>query len=176
MPPVILDLCGGSGSWSRPYVEAGYDVRLVTLPDDVRLLRLPAGPIRGVLAAPPCTVFATSGNRWHRTAEDIREGLSVVDACLRIIALVKPDWWCLENPVGTLGRYIGLPKVTFQPWEYGDPYSKRTCLWGEFRMPLKCPVEPVLGSIITTKLPSTKRAERSLTPAGFARAFYLANP
>ena len=33
MRPIILDLCGGSGSWSKPYVEAGYDVRLITLPD-----------------------------------------------------------------------------------------------------------------------------------------------
>ena len=33
MNPIILDLCGGSGSWSKPYVEAGYDVRLITLPD-----------------------------------------------------------------------------------------------------------------------------------------------
>lgn len=30
---IILDLCGGSGSWSRPYQEAGYDVKLITLPD-----------------------------------------------------------------------------------------------------------------------------------------------
>lgn len=30
---IILDLCGGTGSWSRPYKEAGYDVRLITLPD-----------------------------------------------------------------------------------------------------------------------------------------------
>lgn len=29
---IILDLCGGSGSWSRPYAQAGYDVRLITLP------------------------------------------------------------------------------------------------------------------------------------------------
>ena len=27
--PVILDLCGGTGSWSRPYRDAGYDVRIV---------------------------------------------------------------------------------------------------------------------------------------------------
>ena len=37
MPPVseriILDLCGGTGSWSKPYKDAGYDVRLITLPD-----------------------------------------------------------------------------------------------------------------------------------------------
>jgi len=32
MAKIILDLCGGTGSWSKPYKEAGYDVRLVTLP------------------------------------------------------------------------------------------------------------------------------------------------
>ena len=30
---IILDLCGGTGSWSKPYQEAGYDVRIITLPD-----------------------------------------------------------------------------------------------------------------------------------------------
>ena len=24
---IILDLCGGTGSWSKPYKDAGYDVR-----------------------------------------------------------------------------------------------------------------------------------------------------
>lgn len=31
---IILDLCGGTGSWSKPYKEAGYDVRVITLPDN----------------------------------------------------------------------------------------------------------------------------------------------
>jgi ubiquinone/menaquinone biosynthesis C-methylase UbiE len=30
---IILDLCGGTGSWSEPYKQAGYDVRLITLPE-----------------------------------------------------------------------------------------------------------------------------------------------
>lgn len=30
---IILDLCGGTGAWSAPYKQAGYDVRVVTLPD-----------------------------------------------------------------------------------------------------------------------------------------------
>ena len=34
MKKIILDLCGGTGAWSAPYKEAGYDVRLVTLPDN----------------------------------------------------------------------------------------------------------------------------------------------
>lgn len=33
MNKIILDLCGGTGSWSKPYKEAGYDVRVITLPE-----------------------------------------------------------------------------------------------------------------------------------------------
>ena len=32
MSKIILDLCGGTGSWSKPYRDAGYDVRVITLP------------------------------------------------------------------------------------------------------------------------------------------------
>lgn len=32
MSKLILDLCGGTGSWSKPYRDAGYDVRVITLP------------------------------------------------------------------------------------------------------------------------------------------------
>ena len=61
---VILDLCGGTGSWSKPYREVGYDVRLITLPDhDVRLYQ-PPDNVYGILAAPPCTHLAVSGARW----------------------------------------------------------------------------------------------------------------
>jgi hypothetical protein len=55
---IILDLCGGTGSWSRPYKEAGYDVRVITLPDnDVRNYTPPRN-VYGILAAPPCTEFS----------------------------------------------------------------------------------------------------------------------
>lgn len=50
---IILDLCGGTGSWSRPWALNGYDVRIITLPDhDVRTYEPPDG-VYGILAAPP---------------------------------------------------------------------------------------------------------------------------
>lgn len=50
---IILDLCGGTGSWSRPWKEAGYDVRIITLPEhDVRTFVSPEN-VWGILAAPP---------------------------------------------------------------------------------------------------------------------------
>ena len=39
---IILDLCGGTGAWSKPYKEAGYDVKIITLPDnDIRTYQPP---------------------------------------------------------------------------------------------------------------------------------------
>jgi len=50
---IILDLCGGTGSWSRPWKLAGYDVRNITLPDYDVLTYEPPDNVYGILAAPP---------------------------------------------------------------------------------------------------------------------------
>ncbi len=153
--------------------------------------------VHGILAAPPCTVFAISGARWERSDEEMIEALSIVDACLRIITVCKPKWWALENPVGSLVHYIGNWKYNFQPFEYGDPWTKRTCIWGKHNEPVKNPVAPVgqwtgrsdnagivdhydkfLPPDWVLKLPESKNRStlRSLTPPGFAQAFFEANP
>ena len=58
---IILDLCGGSGAWSAPYAEAGYDVLIVdpvvSGGMDVRLLEKQDISVQGILCAPPCTLF-----------------------------------------------------------------------------------------------------------------------
>jgi len=182
---IILDLCGGTGSWSKPYVDAGYDVRLVTLPErDVRLYQPPEN-VHGVLAAPPCDHFARAGARWWKAKGHaaLLDGLSVVDACLRIIHRAAPSWWALENPVGRLKDYLGDPAYKFDPWYFGDPWTKRTWLWGAFTPPQKTPnaVKPTLTGEPrkrdrTTKMSSSWKVQRSRTPAGFSRAFFEANP
>lgn len=186
---VILSLCDYSGNWPYFYREAGYDVRLIDLKhgQDVRLLSFPDVPVHGILAAPPCTVFAVSGNRWPRTAEEIAAALSVVDACLRLVAVCRPVWWALENPVGKLRRYLGRPKFYFHPHDFGDAYTKKTCLWGHFTppVPLLVSTKSVQAERVCSqgswlqKLsgqnPKTKEL-RSTTPLGFARAFFEANP
>ena len=71
---IILDLCGGTGSWSRPYKDAGYEVRVITLPhydlfETVMRERelefhnhttseteiINADEVYGILCAPTCT-------------------------------------------------------------------------------------------------------------------------
>jgi hypothetical protein len=187
MNNIILDLCGGTGAWSKPYQEAGYDVRILTLPIDIRLLE-PLGKVHGILAAPPCTEFSFAkhyhgkGNYTH----DFKEGLSIVDACFRLIVLCNPEWWALENPKGYLRRFLGNPQLTFDPWQYGDLYQKKTDLWGRFTLPetiiKEKPKDLIKFSLLKSKeirpemygkLSRTER--RAMTPQGFAQAFFTAN-
>jgi hypothetical protein len=184
--PLILSLCDHTGNWSRPYEEAGYQVIRVDLADgrDVRLLEPPDEPVRGILAAPPCDHFALSGARWWagKGQTAVIEGLALVDACLRLVAVCRPEWWALENPVGRLRRFLGPPAWSFQPCQFGDPWTKKTCLWGHFTPPTpllsaqaRKAVVPTMGSRMH-RMGSQQKAERSETPMGFARAFFEANP
>lgn len=186
---LILDLCGGTGSWSEPYRNAGYAVLVVDPQEwvggeggtgDVRLFEhLGRKRVHGILAAPPCTHFSSSGARWWaaKGEQALLEALSVADACARIVLMHRPEWWAFENPVGRIRRFYGDPTFIFDPCDFGDPYTKRTLLWGSFAIPRKSPVEPTEGSKMWKLPPGPLRARmRSATPPGFARAFFEANP
>lgn len=192
---VILSLCDYSGRWSDPYRQAGYTVLQIDLKhgQDARLFKKQAQPIHGILCAPVCTAFSAAGARHWAAKEaegnsQLLEGLALVDACIRIVVAHKPVWWVMENPVGRLKDWIGNHVCTFNPNEYAgylgddwreDAYTKRTCLWGRFVIPKPKPMEAVDGSKMWAKYggKSERTKElRSLTPRGFARAFFASNP
>ena len=130
-------------------------------------------------------------------------GLKIVMACLRIIEKSKPVWWALENPVGFLREYMGKSALIFQPWQYGDPWTKRTEIWGTFiapekkysnweDVPNKLPLytrpgrekpsfaylhksEQALIPQLAWATPKTDADFRAITPPGFAQAFFNAN-
>lgn len=162
MAKLILDLCGGTGAWSQPYRDAGYDVRLITLPDydvtkvlidedaiiflgqraGVKDMRVRLVRVHGILAAPPCTEFSLANTRQtYALRPNWAEGLVPVRACEDIIRACMckgyTKFWALENPFGHLRKFLGVPKLTFQAWWY-DPvcyWSKKTDLWGYFSTP-----------------------------------------
>lgn len=199
---IILSLCDYSGIWPAPYKEAGYEVIQVDLKHgwDARLWPSPVSPeprvsselndirdyqgrIHGILAAPVCTVFSNAGSRIPRSDEALKSALALVDACVRLAWVLKPEWWALENPIGKVPKWLGAPVMRFHPCHYGDPYKKLTQLWGDFNTDLPLThVEPEIvckqGSWVQQLGGSSERTKelRSMTPPGFARAFFEANP
>lgn len=197
---IILDLCGGTGSWSKPYKDAEYDVKLITLPKyDIRDFYLkPNDKIYGILAAPPCTMFSRA-RTTAKTPRDFKGAMEVVQACLRTVWEAQYynrfylKFWVMENPAGHLQRFLGKPAFKFHPYDFGDRHSKQTFIWGNFNEPKKNPIklneEELLHSRNNTRkllpIPTDYQRDgimkpvqirRSITPQGFAQAFFKANP
>jgi len=157
MKKVVLDLCGGTGSWSDPWRSAGFTVLLVTLPfydvrkttwddthfwfisaDEKDVVKVLKKDVVGVLAAPPCTHFSRA-RTTAKTPRDFDGAMEIVHACLGIIWEARKcgslQWWALENPMGLLRQFLGNPPHSFRGYEYGDRHVKFTDIWGYYVMP-----------------------------------------
>ena len=144
---------------------------------------LPLSRIYGILAAPPCTQFSTARNdKTAKLPRNLEEGLKTIDAVMGIVRSCllhhyrKDDkglkFWALENPTtGYLERFLGRAPFKFNPCDFGDPYTKRTSLWGEFNEPKKNPVEA--GKVNFVKYAGTdddiKKDKLSRIPAGYQK-------
>lgn len=195
---LIISLYDYTTAWARPYIDAGYPVivwdkkiegcilekfsSLLTLIEEIGL------DVYGILAAPPCTDFASSGARWMEEKDKPSKGYepfesttekstALVYIVLHMVDILKPKFWAIENPVGRIERLVPEIKpyrnLIFNPDQFGDPYTKKTILWGEFNNNLqKDLVLPLFGSMISNICAGTRRSK---TPSGFAKAFYEVN-
>ena len=106
-------------------------------------------------------------------------------------------FWALENPNAMLEWFLGIPPLIFDPYEYAEVenelYKKKPSIWGVFNIPEKNKMNDAtygkfdkltmddLKKIRTIhendlwKNPSNRHALRSMTPTGFAKAFYESN-
>jgi hypothetical protein len=79
-----------------------------------------------MIAHPPCTNLCVSGNstnKYRPTA--VQDSLNFFRDCLE--APIQKI--CVENPVSVASTWIRKPDQIIQPWQFGDPYVKTTCLW-----------------------------------------------
>lgn len=88
-----------------------------------------------MIAHPPCTYLSNAGIRWfneERYGDKARERkrlrLQAFDFIMKL-ADAKIPQIAIENPVGWLNNHWRKPDQIIQPWQFGDPESKRTCLW-----------------------------------------------
>lgn len=199
----ILQCSGGHPEW-----HFSHDIATVLNHTDLTLQNGEQAVINGewdiMIGHPPCTFLAVSGAKWYyhpddkdlpieqrrphpkfpNRAKDREEGA----AFFMLLANADVKRIAIENPVGIMSRRWRKPNQTIQPYMFGDPFSKGTCLWlknlrelhpsketddrGEwivFDSGKKLP-KWYSDGLTKTKTPEERRTMRSKTFPGIARA------
>jgi hypothetical protein len=88
-----------------------------------------------IIAFPPCTYLTVTGNRWFNVErygekaikrhQDRIEGINF----FKMFANAECDKIAIENPVGIMSTIWRKPDQIINPYEFGDPFEKKTCLW-----------------------------------------------
>lgn len=88
-----------------------------------------------IIAFPPCTYLTVTGNRWFNVErygeKAIQRHKARKDAILFFMALANADCEriAIENPVGIMSSEWRKPNQIINPWQFGDAFEKKTCLW-----------------------------------------------
>lgn len=105
-----------------------------------------------MIGHPPCTFLAVSGAKWMYDPRDKDKPISErrphpnfptrkqdqEDGANFFLFLAKANVKriAIENPVGVMSSRWRKPDQNVQPYMFGDPYSKNTCLWLKNLRPL----------------------------------------
>ena len=133
-----------------------------------------------MIAHPPCTYLSNAGARHLYpqkvlNTDRLQKGLTAKELFMALWE-APIEKICIENPVPS--KVFGLPPYgqVIQPWEYGHPFSKKTCLWLKGLPPLM-PTD-IVGRTESTKVPGNwfnkggkdRQVNRSVTFQGIADA------
>jgi hypothetical protein len=140
----VLIACEFSGAIRQEFRKLGHNAiscDLVEAVDhspyhhegDVRNI-IPAYKWDLMIAHPPCTYLTLAGNRWFKpeyaekypTRQQDRQ-----DAIKFFMDLYNADipHIAVENPIGIMSSQFRKADQIIQPWQFGDPFQKSTCLW-----------------------------------------------
>lgn len=143
-----------------------------------------------IIAHPPCTYLTITGNRWfnvdkygERAIERIKERELAAEFFMQFV-YADCDKIAIENPIGYISTYYRKPDCIVNPYQFGDPHKKATCLWLKNLPPLQ-PTNIVEPEVVyykngksdspwhmnTMHLPKEERSRlRSKTFPGIAKA------
>ena len=82
-----------------------------------------------------CTYLTVTGNRWfnvEKYGDKARERIKLRDEAAKFFmafANADCDRIAIENPVGVMSTRWRKPDQIIQPYWFGDPFEKRTCMW-----------------------------------------------
>lgn len=130
----VLIACEYSGTVRDAFIRRGHDaISCDLLPTDSlgphyqgNVLDILGDGFDLMVAHPPCTHLAVSGARWFKDKQiEQAEALDFV----RLLLAAPIDKIALENPISIISSRIRKPNQIIQPWQFGHPESKATCLW-----------------------------------------------
>lgn len=81
-----------------------------------------------IIAHPPCTDLAVSGGRWFKQKQEDGRQQAAIDFFMKFINADCPKI-AVENPVCIMSTVYRKPDQIINPWEFGHPEQKKTCLW-----------------------------------------------
>jgi len=109
-----------------------------------------------LIAFPPCTYLTLTGNKWFkpefadRFPERHQQRKDAIDFFMKIANMPIPRI-AIENPIGIMSSHYRKPDQIIQPWQFGFPTTKATCLWLK-NLPLLKPTNIVeKGEVVISK-------------------------
>jgi len=140
----ILPCSGGHPEWHiqgdvRSYLDEGWNM---------------------MIAFPPCTFISHVGNRaLKENPERKQKQMDAVDFFMQLYN-APIHKICVENPRGWMTHYFRREDQVIEPFEFGHPERKRTCLWLKNLPPLmKGPVNP--AGMMPKKVIKRKTGQRA---------------
>lgn len=125
-----------------------------------------------IIAFPPCTYLTVTGNRWFNIdrygEKAIKRHKDRQEAIQFFMAFANADCEriAIENPVGIMPSEWRKPNQIINPWQFGDAFEKKTCLW------LKGLPELTPTNIV--EIPPRKKFDSGKTmPSWYAEAWRL---
>lgn len=88
-----------------------------------------------IISFPPCTYLTVTGNRWfniERYGQKAMDRIERRDDAIEFFMLFANSdckMKAIENPVGIMSSIWRKPNQIIHPYQFGDPFEKRTCLW-----------------------------------------------
>lgn len=88
-----------------------------------------------IIAHPPCTYLTVTGNRWFNIEKYGKKAIKRYEQRKEAIHFFSRivnancDKIAIENPIGIMSTVWEKPTQIIQPFMFGEPFEKKTCLW-----------------------------------------------